>query len=99
MAQPKRDEKDTLLESLRRAKESLGTVVDERFYVVEVTPAWYDWGFYGGWVDEKPRKVSPNYQTRERAQEFIDGHLPDKKDNFFVIKQEKLYERTVRTWI
>lgn len=43
-------------------------VIATKWSVEEVTPAYHETGYYGGWVSEKFVQVSPQFESREEVE-------------------------------
>jgi hypothetical protein len=79
-------------------------IITSKFYVVEVTPSRrysYDDGHGRAeydWTGEREEVVSPVFQHRKQAEEWLDEHEPD-EGNSLVIRRENLREFTERRWV
>lgn len=72
-------------------------IVDTRWYVIEITPAYNTGGYYDQDIPEKRVRVSEYFKSREKAVKWLNEHDPDKGNELKVAKQN-LREWTVREW-
>ena len=85
-------------EALKSVRPGLGTPLAERFYVIEVRPAWTDSGYWGEkYYPPETTRVSEYFASEALAQEWMDQHEPD-DGKFLKIRKDVLYERVIRTW-
>lgn len=95
--EPERSE-NWLIEELDRVRARMGEVIDHRWYVLEVTPAWSDDGYWGHrYYPAEYVRVSDYFKTKKQAQEWMDDHIPD-KDKTLQIGHDKKYRRVVEEW-
>ena len=97
----KKTEPFNLMAELDRATKSLGTVVDERWYIIEYRKPYYDSGYYGqGHVGaSEHRVVSGYFGTREEAEALLAKSEPDDDSHALMIGHQKCYERLERRWL
>ena len=90
---------DWLQSTLDRIESEYGPVLQERFYVIEHTPAYNTGGYYDQDVPAENHIVSPYFETEAAAQSWMDEHVPDKGKSLF-IRKEQMQERTrvTREW-
>lgn len=72
-------------------------VLDERWYVIEHTPAYNTGGYYDQDVPAKNVKVSPYFNDENAAKTWMDEHEPD-KGKVLIVWKDQLFERKVREW-
>lgn len=99
MAQPK-VESQSLWDWIKEDRERFRAThkfIKQRFYMVEVTPAYTESGYYGQWVPEERNRVSPYYDTQEEAEAWTEGWTPE-QGRYFVIESETLREHVERQW-
>jgi hypothetical protein len=84
-------------DELSRAQKRFGKVIDSRYYIVEVTPAYNTGGYYDQDIPEQRKMVSGYHPTPQSAWQEMKLMEPDKGNKFELVTQ-KLYERTVREW-
>lgn len=81
---------------LRREKERMDAeIIGTRWYVEEYTPE-YDYG--DGWsrpIPAKQVKVSPYFDTKAEAEEWMDRHEADKGSRLIIRKQNKRRKVTI----
>lgn len=70
-----------------------------KWTVMEQTPSWVDSGYYGEVYHEAvTRTVSPEFDTKEEAQEWMDRHEPD-KGNILFVQRWRLVKREWTEWV
>ncbi len=96
---PKQEERKSHQEFFEEFRKSLGTLVDQRWWVEEYTPAG-NHGYYGD-VDfeEKVVQKSTYFKTKEEAETFMESVRPTWPDNELRVKGQNCYERLERYWL
>lgn len=96
---PKDQPKTSLAELFKEHLESLGKLVDQRWWVEEYSPG----GNYGYYDDvDYPEKVvqkSSYFKTRDEAEEYMAAVCPSWPENKLRVKGQNCYERLERRWI
>jgi hypothetical protein len=95
--------RDWLTEHLEEIKENR-PVIDTRWFVVEITPAYRTrvGDGHGGsdleWVSESSKIVSPYFKSKDKAKGWMNKHEPD-EGKTLEIKRENLRRRTIDEWV
>lgn len=91
---------------LEMHEKSMGTVVDERWWVEEYRPGYNTGGYYDQDIPEKVVDTSEYFKTKAEAVEYLESVEPTpfniQKDwvaNKLRIRHQKCYERLERRWI
>lgn len=98
MAQRKSNEVN-LLEHLAKKYDEVKAlpVIDERWYVVEVTPRRCVDRHWDSWEEQKIRIASPYFDVEEKLDRWLEKYEPD-TGNTFSRRHEYLREFTERRW-
>ena len=95
---PKTGTGDWLKDELDRVRKRMGEVIDHRWYVMEVTPAWDDDGYWGHkHYPAEYKIVSPYLKTKPAAEKWKDDHVAD-KGKTLQLGHDKKYRRVVEEW-
>ena len=99
MAKPKNPQSfiQELLESHKNLDERQ-PIQKSRWYIREVTPAYHESGYYGGWVEEESKRVSPYFDSEEKAVAWAEKHDPEPGAEFKLSKQN-LRKMTHLSWV
>jgi len=73
-------------------------IIDTRFFVEEVKPAYNTGGYYDQDVPEERKRVSPFFTTKSAAVKWMNEHEADKGKTLEVMKQNKRRTITERWW-
>lgn len=73
-------------------------LIQTRWHVIEVRPAYTESGYYGQSFPERSVKVSPYFDTQDEAVAWTENYEPD-KGKFFSIKRENLRRFTEERWV
>ncbi|AWN04073.1 hypothetical protein PBI_PEREGRIN_248 [Rhodococcus phage Peregrin] len=94
---PKQKNND-LLEYIQKVRDKFGKVVDERWWVEEVSPGYED--EYSRDIPEHVTDRSKYFSTEEEAIDCKDSVEPA-KNHFLRIRHQQCYEKTetTRTWL
>jgi hypothetical protein len=100
MVQPKNPPKrgDIIREMLDDFEER-NPIIDTRYYVSEITPA-YRWSdeYDDYWEHASSKVVSPFFTTEQEAEEWMGQHVPDEGKTLAVYKQYKRRTIIERWW-
>jgi len=73
-------------------------IVETRYYVVEVTPAYTEMGYDGRNIPEEIRIVSPFFEEHQDALDWFCEHEPDEGKTLRIDKQHKR-RITTEKWV
>jgi len=80
------------MDALREQSEDFNKrnpIVDQRWYVVEITPAYNTGGYYDQDIPEKREIVSSYFDNPKDADEWLTRHEPDDGKTLKIIRDNK----------
>jgi hypothetical protein len=99
MAHPKN--KVNIVESLNERGRRLdrdNPIIATRYYVVEVTPGYTEWGYDGRDIPEKRVIVSPYFSDKQDALDWFSEHEPEEGNRLEIVRQYKRRTVIERWW-
>lgn len=82
----------------RRSRELEENTIKFSWHVVEHTPGYTEWGYYGDDVPAKNVRVSPDFDNEADAQAWMGRHEPDNGKSLH-IQRMRLLRRTYTDWV
>lgn len=94
---PKQTTND-LLDHIQRVRSRFGEVVDQRWWIEEVSPGYED--EYGRDISATVTDSSKFFSSEQEALDYKDSVEPD-KDHYLRLRHQKCYEKTetTRIWL